>query len=155
MKIEFRLTHRYLRMCGIRKALFPLQCCFESLLPKHFEFWTFHLILVLSWDYRIQLIHDLNLEIFFIEIVEEKLINVESELFKADFEESMRIVIKNHWTHCKIRGCWFHFKQALLRKFNSLPGVKLLLKKSFYARKIQNMTMSILLLPKNQINEGY
>lgn len=87
--------------------------------------------------------------------IEEKLFKIEPALFMTDFEDAMRTAIKNHWPNCKIGGCLFHFKQAVLRKCKSLPGMKALLKKSFHARKIKFFLMSIPLLPENKIKEGY
>lgn len=87
--------------------------------------------------------------------IEDNLFKLEPELLMTDFEGAMRTAIKKFWPNCKICGCWFHFKQAVLRKCNTLPGIKALLKKSFHARKIKYMLMSIPLLPEDKIEEGY
>lgn len=87
--------------------------------------------------------------------VEEKLFMLEPTLTMTDYEDGLRTAIKNHWPNCEIRGCEFHFKQAVQRKCKVLPKIRRLLKKSFYSRKIKNMLMSIALLPENKIKDGY
>lgn len=89
------------------------------------------------------------------QFIEDNLFKMEPQSFMTDFEDAMRTAIKNRWPNCEINGCWFHFKQAVQRRCNILPGMKRLLNKSFHARKIKNMLMSIPLLPEDKIKEGY
>lgn len=87
--------------------------------------------------------------------VEEKSFKLEPALCMTDYEDALRSAIKSHWSSCEIRGCEFHFKQAIQRRCRTDPKLKGLLKKSSLARKIKYMLMSIALLPANKIVEGY
>lgn len=96
------------------------------------------------------------------EAYEEVFKFIEAESFKlepsscmTDYEEALRGAIKNVWPNCDIRGYEFHYKQAINRRCKADPILRELLKKSFMARKIKRMLMSIPLLPANKILEGY
>lgn len=87
--------------------------------------------------------------------IEAQSFKVQPSLVMTDYEEALRNAIKNVWPNCDIRGCEFHYKQAINRRCRTDPILKELLKKSFSARKIKRMLMSIPLLPANKILEGY
>lgn len=87
--------------------------------------------------------------------IEKRLFMMQPSLCMTDYEEGLRSAIKNIWPNCKIRGCEFHLKQAVNRRCKTLPELKHTLKKSFLARKIKKMLMSVPLLPENKIMDGY
>lgn len=89
--------------------------------------------------------------------IEAKSFELNPASIMSDYEEGMRIAIKNTWPNCDIRGCLFHYKQAIQRRCNADPILRRLLKlkNSFNARKIKNMLMNIPHLPEDKIMEGY
>ena len=45
-----------------------------------------------------------------------------SEIFMVDFEKAEHSAIRSHFPNSEIRGCLFHFKQCLMRKFKNVAG---------------------------------
>ena len=45
-----------------------------------------------------------------------------SSMFMVDFEKSEHSGLRTHFPNAAIKGCLFHWKQCLLRKFRKLPG---------------------------------
>lgn len=86
--------------------------------------------------------------------IEECLFEMAPGEFMTDFEDGMRLAIKNHWPNVRIRGCWFHLKRAVSNKCTSL-GMGRVLKRSHNARKLKKMLGNIPLLPENRIVEGF
>lgn len=88
--------------------------------------------------------------------IEDKLqFKLEPSLCMTDYEEALRSAVRNYWPACDLRGCQFHYKQAVQRKCKADPTLKELLKKSPVARKIKKMLMNIVLLPADKTLEGY
>ena len=72
----------------------------------------------------------------------------------TDYEDGMRLAIRKHWPNVEIRGCFFHYCRAILRKCRKL-GMKKSLKNCADARRIKRSLMSLPLLPGDNIKEGY
>lgn len=72
----------------------------------------------------------------------------------SDFESGMRNAITQIWINAHISGCFFHYKQALRRKFQSL-GMKKIINSNRHAAITLKMIMSLPLLPKKFIIEGF
>lgn len=66
----------------------------------------------------------------------------------GDFEESLRAAVREEWPATQLRGCWFHFAQAVLRK-----AVKLGLARGECAEGVQ-MAMTLPLLPRDKVQHG-
>lgn len=86
--------------------------------------------------------------------IETNVFSLEPAEIMTDFEAGMRNSIKIMYPKAKLRGCWFHFCNALRKKslrlglrplINSTPNAKLILKE----------LMSLLLLPADNIVQGY
>lgn len=86
--------------------------------------------------------------------VNERLFPMQPSISMTDYEHALRNAIKNIWPNCEIRGCEFHFKQAINRKCKTFPDLRILLKNSFFARKTKKMLMNIAQLPASQIMQG-
>lgn len=87
--------------------------------------------------------------------IEQKSFKLEPSLCMTDYEDGMRSAIKKMWPNCDVRGCKFHYKQAIIRRCKTDRILKELLEKSPLARKIKRMLMSIPLLPAERILEGF
>lgn len=93
------------------------------------------------------------LELF--KFLEEKLqFQFQPKVFMTDYEEGMRLAIKEMWKDVDIRGCWFHFCRAILKRARKLGMMKLLNRKP-KAWIIIRSLMSLALLTADRINEGY
>lgn len=71
----------------------------------------------------------------------------------SDFELASRSAIKFHFPNVNLKGCWFHFKQAVNRKV-----IKLGLKKNYTStnyRKYINSLGALALVPVNSVVEGF
>lgn len=86
--------------------------------------------------------------------IEQNLFKLEPAEVMTDYEDGMRLAIRTQWPNVIIRGCWFHYVRAILRRCRKL-GMVQLLKKNSNARVIQKNLMSLPLLPSVQIEEGY
>lgn len=72
----------------------------------------------------------------------------------CDFEKGMKNAGKRVWKNCTIRGCLFHFQQAILRKAKSFPEIASSLNKSINVRYAVRMFGKIPLLPSNKLEDG-
>lgn len=87
--------------------------------------------------------------------IEDKLFKLKPAQFMTDYEDGMRSAIRKYWSsNVTIRGCFFHFCQAILRRCRKLGMVRFL-KNSENGRRIQKSLMSLPLLPADSIQEGY
>lgn len=86
--------------------------------------------------------------------IEENIFELEPTEFMTDYEDGMRLAIKTRWPTVKIRGCWFHYSQAILRKCRKL-SMNTLLRKSANARAVKRQIASLPLLPADKIREGF
>lgn len=75
--------------------------------------------------------------------------NIEPISVMSDYEDSLRAAVRETWPAASIRGCWFHFAQAVLRM-----AVKLKVARSDMASVI-HMAMTLPLLPKANVAEGF
>lgn len=87
-------------------------------------------------------------------LIENKLLKLEPAEFMTDFEDGMRLAIRNNWPNTTIRGCWFHFKRAINRKCVSF-GLKWYLQRNNEANMIVSMLGNLPLLPAHRIQEAY
>lgn len=86
--------------------------------------------------------------------IEEKLFKLQPTEMMTDFEEGMRKSIKQKWPNVVLRGCWFHFCRAILKRSIKL-GLKRFIKRNERAKAIRKALMSIPLLPAENIDEGF
>lgn len=95
---------------------------------------------------------DCYLSVF--KFIESKLFKLEPNEFMCDYESGMRLAIRKRWPKVPIRGCWFHFSKAILKRCRRL-GLSKLIKKNENARVVQKFITSLPLLPPHLFNEGY
>lgn len=67
----------------------------------------------------------------------------------ADYEDSLRAAVREMWPSAAIRGCWFHFAQAIFRMAKKL-GVSLVPADM----NLVMMAMTLPLLPQAKVAEG-
>lgn len=85
------------------------------------------------------------------EFIEKNIFRLKPYEFMTDFEDGMRLAIKNRWPKAKIRGCWFHLSRAVERRYRKLGLRKLRNRKAILIKK---MLKNIPLLPENMIEAG-
>ena len=68
----------------------------------------------------------------------------------CDYEDAIRAAVRNVFPHATLRGCWFHFSKAILKKAKAL-GVCSNLFESSIDTSLLRMVMSLPLLPKEDI----
>lgn len=74
--------------------------------------------------------------------------------FMTDFEGGLRKALVYTYPNARIRGCWFHFSNALRKKSRSL-GMYALIRNCPNAKMIMNMLKSLPLLPPQNFEEAY
>lgn len=72
----------------------------------------------------------------------------------TDFEAGLRKAINEFYPDAVLHGCWYHFCAAVRRKFMSLDMYELISKVPA-AKSIYRMILSLPLLPKESILNGY
>lgn len=71
----------------------------------------------------------------------------------SDFETASRNAIKYHFPNITLKGCWFHYRQAIFRK-----AVKIGIKKSYHLdeyRDFLNLFGALALIPASKVIEGF
>lgn len=71
-----------------------------------------------------------------------------------DYEASMRKAVRVVWENASLKGCYFHFTQAIRRRVNSIKALSYLVKSDANAFKIYKMFMKLPLLPLEKIESG-
>lgn len=74
--------------------------------------------------------------------------------FMTDFEAGLRKALVNVYPNARIRGCWFHYCDALRKKSRAL-GMYRLIRQCSNAKMIMKMLKSLPLLPSHNFQEGY
>lgn len=88
------------------------------------------------------------------EFIEQYVFEMKPVELMTDFEMGMRKAINICYPNAILRGCWFHFKAALRRRFMSLHMYRLITD-DWNARKIYRMLSNLPLLPPQSIEKGY
>lgn len=86
--------------------------------------------------------------------IETKILKLGPNLFMTDFEGGLRKALAICFPNAALKGCWFHYTQAL-RKNAIRFGLSALLKENSIAKQILRSLMCLPLLPPNKILEGY
>lgn len=79
---------------------------------------------------------------------------INPQTLMCDFERAMKNAAKSVWRSCIIRGCLFHYEQAILRKAKRTPKIAKGLKKSTHVKQVMKMMAKIPLLPEDKLEEG-
>lgn len=88
------------------------------------------------------------------QFIEKNLFQLKPTLVMTDYEDGMRLAVRQQWPKVKLRGCWFHLKRAVNRRCKKI-GMKRILDKNINARNVKDMLVNIPLLPPPQIHEGF
>lgn len=86
--------------------------------------------------------------------IESNVFHMEPSEIMTDFEAGMRKSIRHVYPDTILRGCCFHYCQALRNKIQKL-GLRPLLKSCPEARLIFKEIMSLPLLPADKVLQGY
>lgn len=86
--------------------------------------------------------------------IEKQIFTLRPAEFMTDFEVGLRKALVNVYPNVRIRGCWFHFCNALRKKGHAL-GMHALTRKCPNAKMIMKMLMSLPLLPPQNFQDGY
>lgn len=86
--------------------------------------------------------------------IEKHVFKLEPTMFMADFEPGLRKAINIVYPKAELHGCFFHYRSAVRAKFMKLKLNKLV-KRNPDARQIYQMLSHLVLLPTDNILEGY
>lgn len=95
---------------------------------------------------------DLYKKVF--DFVEKKLFPLNPAQFMTDFEAGLRKAINEIYPDAILNGCWYHFCAAVRRKLMSLDMYELISSVPA-AKSVYRMILSLPLLPKESISNGY
>lgn len=88
------------------------------------------------------------------QFIELNFFKLEPAHFMTDFEGGLRKAINEFYPNAVLSGCWYHYCAALRRKHLSLKMYELITDVPA-AKKIYRMMLSLPLLPKETILDGY
>ena len=80
--------------------------------------------------------------------------SVDPEQITTDFELALQQAIKLIFCNCVLKGCWFHYSQALLRKVGQL-GIKTKYKVDYKFRFWINQFISLALIPIETLENAF
>lgn len=86
--------------------------------------------------------------------IENEVFRLEPAAFMTDWEAGMRSALRICYPNSKLRGCWWHHRQAVHRKCRNL-GLHNLFKHNADARMIKQQILSLPLLPPDSFMKGY
>jgi hypothetical protein len=73
----------------------------------------------------------------------------------SDYEMSMRKAVRKVWTKSVLKGCYFHYLQAVRKRIKSSKYLTKLIQKNKLAYNVMMLFHKLPLLPFNHINNGY
>lgn len=86
--------------------------------------------------------------------IEDNVFKLEPSGLMTDWEAGMRKALRICFPNADLRGCWFHYCQAIRKKFAKL-GLHYTLVSSMDARMVKQAIMALPLLPPEKFEEGY
>ena len=89
-----------------------------------------------------------------LEKVKELMAGFNPTIIMADFEPSLRNALRETFPQCTIKGCWFHYTQAVIRKIRKL-GLTAEMTTNVEFKSWINSVLVVPLLPSRRIGEGY
>lgn len=91
-----------------------------------------------------------------LQFIEDNLLKLQPHLFMTDWEEAQRKALKRIFPTVDVRGCWFHYTRAFIRRRQKL-GITFnrLLKNNENALMVYKSLQQIPLLPPERIIDGY
>lgn len=87
--------------------------------------------------------------------IEDNIYKLQPVLFMTDFETAMRNALSVVYENVRIRGCWFHYCQAIRRKCAKINKFFNELDKYPDAKKIYHKFLALPLLPAMHITTAY
>lgn len=72
----------------------------------------------------------------------------------SDFEQALRLALKNVWPQVTLIGCNFHFCQSLRRKASTQEGLATVITGATVQHTILKMFMRLSMLPLHRVNVG-
>lgn len=90
-----------------------------------------------------------------LQYIESNLFKMNCISFQTDFELASRNALKIIYPDATLFTCWFHFKQASIRKSKKIPGFFNFLKINKDAKRIFDKFLSLPLLNSNDISTAF
>ena len=73
----------------------------------------------------------------------------------CDYELSLRNAAKQVWNGAAVKGCWFHYVQAIRRRIVATKSLSILIQKNKFAFNVMQMFFKLPLLPLKYMEKGY
>lgn len=90
-----------------------------------------------------------------LQFIDSNIFKFEAKSFTTDFEKSMRNAILSVFPQARLKGCWFHFCQAVRRKASKLKELTKFIRNSTEARRIFQKLLVLPLLKADVITEAF
>ena len=82
----------------------------------------------------------------------EKNVRLNPKLALGDFEKASTNALKYHFPNVEIKGCWFHYRQAIMKRASKI-GLYALYHQEEYCEFL-NRLGALALIPENQVEEA-
>lgn len=87
--------------------------------------------------------------------IERHVCNLDPTAFMTDYETAMRKAIREVYPDCDTDGCFFHFKQAVIRKTRSIRGLVQEINGDIELHRVMQKLLSLPLLPHYEIEAAF
>lgn len=87
--------------------------------------------------------------------IHKHVMSLECEIFMTDYERALRNGLLAIVPNAKVRGCWFHFKQAAKRNAKKFPELMVYVKEEDQAKEIYYQLLALPLLPADLIRTAF
>lgn len=89
------------------------------------------------------------------QFIDANLLELKPKTFNTDFEKGLRNAIIKIFPQTRLKGCWFHFCQALRRKLSKMSELAQRVKTTDEARRVFKKILVLPLLPPEEIPNAF
>lgn len=89
------------------------------------------------------------------EYIESNICHLDPSSFMTDFESGMRNAIRHVYPACNLRGCYFHYTQAIRKKGRKIPGFFEAIVKDKAMHRLFRKFLVLPLLPSDKIKSAF
>lgn len=87
--------------------------------------------------------------------IEAEICELKPGTFMSDFETALRNALREEYSGVQLKGCYFHYTQALRRQSSKIGGMFLTMNRDPAMSRTYHKFLMLPLLPKSRIPEAF
>lgn len=87
--------------------------------------------------------------------INSNLLELKPKMFITDFEKALRNSLTKVFPEVRLKGCWFHFCQAMRRKLGKMSELAKRIRSLDSAKRIFQKLLALPLLPSHEIEKAF